>query len=520
MLSVLASGVYFVTIPDLLLDWDPIQFALGLERFDMSMHSPHPPGYLGHMAIAWVFHAFGLSSARAVQLASVCGAAGAVASLWLLGRMLYGERVASLAALLFASNPLVWHQAVSGETYPLEAAINSLIVMLALQVRQSRISVAIAAFGLGLAGLVRQNITLFLTPLVAWKICAPCKNVCEVAIRSGIAIISCLAGIVVWAVPLAFFAGGPERLAEAFATQFFRLFGAAYSPLMGAPASMALRNLDGLWRFLAGALGPAGLSAILLAPIACRAQRPDKDRLTLYLAWLAPPLVWFVTMFVFKPGHVLALVPAFCLIEAAVVCSAVQSKAIRMLLVVALVFSQMALFVSPPLIWSQHISTSSLPAISYTQAKAKGLIENVRKVGSPEDSIIVTTWGGLDFRVAMYHLPEYRVIWLMDKDSTGAKRPGVQVCYAQAHKATCDSGSLWGKWDLPESATITVGNDSRLLIWTGERASVAVQMLKRVASENSLSLRELQAGPYGNLYVIELPEGPFRFSVGPYIFER
>ena len=27
--------------------WDPVNFALALDRWDLALHQPHPPGYLG-----------------------------------------------------------------------------------------------------------------------------------------------------------------------------------------------------------------------------------------------------------------------------------------------------------------------------------------------------------------------------------------------------------------------------------------------------------------------------------------
>src|SRR5258708_28673455 len=32
-----------------LFDWDSLQFALGMQRFDLASHRPHPPGYIGYV---------------------------------------------------------------------------------------------------------------------------------------------------------------------------------------------------------------------------------------------------------------------------------------------------------------------------------------------------------------------------------------------------------------------------------------------------------------------------------------
>src|SRR5258708_11986240 len=34
-----------------LFDWDSLQFALGMQRFDLASHRPHPPGYIGDVMV-------------------------------------------------------------------------------------------------------------------------------------------------------------------------------------------------------------------------------------------------------------------------------------------------------------------------------------------------------------------------------------------------------------------------------------------------------------------------------------
>src|SRR5919201_1436727 len=38
-----------------LLNWDAAQFALGMQRFDIVHHQPHPPGYVGYLALGRLF---------------------------------------------------------------------------------------------------------------------------------------------------------------------------------------------------------------------------------------------------------------------------------------------------------------------------------------------------------------------------------------------------------------------------------------------------------------------------------
>jgi hypothetical protein len=527
-LAAAAFLLYLASLPARLLAWDPIQLALGLERFDLAVHQPHPPGYLGPMALAWVAEQLGAAPGLAVQLAGALAGAAAVAATWALGRRLYGPAVATVAALLLLTNPLAWHQASSGETYPMEAAAGCVVVLLAMRVGRGSSPRAVAALflALGLAGGIRQNVPLFLAPLAAWRLAVACAGAGwrGAALRVATAAGAGVAGVLAWGVPLAFLAGGVGPLAAAFGTQFFRLFGAAYSPLMGAPAGMVWRNLDGLWRFAAGALGPAAIVAALLAPLSVRRSRPDPSRVALYAAWIVPPLAWFVLMFAAKPGHVLALVPAFCLVEAAVVLRALESSAtvLRGAVVATVVASQAALFLAPPSAWSTAVSMSSLPSLEYDEARADGVIARVRDLaaGDPSSVVAVATWGGIGFRTAMYHLPEVRVLWLVDADTTGAPRRGVDVCSALEHRVTCGTGGFWSSWDLPATATVRLEPGVKRLAWLGEDASASMRLLPAAAAAAGLAVHDVPAGPYDTLHVVELPDGPVSLRVGSYTFAR
>jgi len=72
-------------------DHDSIQFALGVERYDLASHHPHPPGYPLYIAILKVLAACGVPSLYGMVALSVVAEAIGAALMVLLVARLVGE---------------------------------------------------------------------------------------------------------------------------------------------------------------------------------------------------------------------------------------------------------------------------------------------------------------------------------------------------------------------------------------------------------------------------------------------
>jgi hypothetical protein len=522
ILAAAAALGYLVFLPDRLGGWDPLQFALGLTDFSMPMHQPHPPGYVGHMALGWILTLPGLGPDRAIQLASLLATAGTVALVYLLGRRLHDEATGLAGAILFAVNPVTaWH-AVSGESYAAEALVATAIVLLGLGVGRGASRWRLATFFLvfGLAGGVRQSLPLFLFPFAAWRLVVACRGrspgeIAGVVAMSGLAGV---AGILAWGVPLSLLAGGLVPLASAFGNQFFSLFGAAYSPLMGASRAMVLTNLDVLWRHAVGGVSISGGVAAILLPAAWRRLAPGLLDAGTYLAWIAPPFLWFLLMFIRKSGHVLLVVPAFSLAAAVILTRSVSSRGLRAALVAGVAAAQAGLFLAPPAWWTQQVSTCSAPELEYDEAHTRRTVAALRELaaGEPDGVLVVTRDDRFHFRKAMYYLPESPSLFLMDPDSTGAPRPGVEVCEARERRASCRfEEGFWYADTLPDRAVIPLSPRCRAIAWFADPRNEFRKALVR-----SVPLREVDAGSVSAFFVTDLPAGPVRLAVGPYLFER
>lgn len=515
------AGLCLTVRPEHLPAWDAIQMVLGLDEFDMAMHQPHPPGYLAPMAVAWALRAMGLAADLAMQVQSVVATALAAVAVFALARRLGTAGEGVLAALLFVVHPVTLFYAVSGETYPAEALFAVLLVGAGLRVGPGVSPARLAAFFalVGLSGGVRQSLPLFFLPFAVWRLVAACRDGRGVARPLAIAAASSLVGIVVWIVPLLWLAGGPARLADLFGSQFFRLFGAHYSPLMGATGTAVLHNLDVFWRFVVEGLSASGLAAaVLLAATRLRPLRGDGSGWVL-VAWIAPAFLWFGLMFIYKSGHLLFLIPAFALAAARAVGRGVGSRGLSRAVAGAAVLAQAGLFLAPPEAWIRTVGGRSWPAIRYAETLTVETIRALRDLapGHPERVLVVTRDARFDFRTAMYYLPEMRVVWTLDRESSGAARPGALACEAEAHRVRCSSGAGFWEGDAwPDEAVVRLDPEVSHIAWFWDPAGRFREEARR-----AVPVRDVPAGRIATLEVTDLDRVPgSQFRVGPYRFVR
>ncbi len=153
--------------------WDACQFALALERYNVALHRPHPPGYPLFVAPAYALFKLGLSGHAALVACSVAWGLGACWAVFALARRIYGRRAGVYALVLAAWAPMLWALSEVGLSYTAEACCSAVVGLLCYRAwRGERAALWWAALALGAAGGVRQNVFLFCLPLFllsAWR---------------------------------------------------------------------------------------------------------------------------------------------------------------------------------------------------------------------------------------------------------------------------------------------------------------------------------------------------------------
>lgn len=224
--SVVVALAHLAALPQTLEDLDSVNFALGVETFDISRHQPHPPGYPVYMAAAKVsdavvhaaFPAWPRDRRAAVGLAIWSVIAG-VAALWVITSLWMAIGLtptqSAMAAILATTAPLFWLTS-SRPLTDMPGLVLGMVVQVGLLrgLREVRQHPGVmpsagwwwAAAGAGLVIGVRTQ-TMWLTgPLLCW--CAG-----ELAgtgrWRDVLRLIGAAAvGVLVWFIPMLVAAGG------------------------------------------------------------------------------------------------------------------------------------------------------------------------------------------------------------------------------------------------------------------------------------------------------------------------
>ena len=225
VLAVLFLAVHVRSLPHTLEDIDSINFAMGVESFDVARHQPHPPGYPVYIALAKastpvvgaVAPSWDRDRRAAAGLAVWSVLAGAlavfvIAEFWLAIGLT--PVLAALASLVAVTAPLFWFTAVRPLT-DTPAVLAALVVQtwMIRGWRNARMGSEalprdwiLAAAGAGLFIGLRSQTLLLTAPLLLWAIGWLIKQ--RRTVQAGWLAGAAAAGALIWAVPLIWESGG------------------------------------------------------------------------------------------------------------------------------------------------------------------------------------------------------------------------------------------------------------------------------------------------------------------------
>ncbi len=304
LLAVTAIAVRLPFRAEFLVNWDAVNFALGINSFDLATHQPHPPGYLGWVGIGRAATWVTSDPNAAMTLLSAVAGAVATALAYLLARRFVERRAAVIAALLFSTAPLVWYYSVVALSYMTTGAValGLLLALLRAMQDRSRRHLLIASALLALIGALRPTDQAMLFP--AWAVVVLtfgwASRVRATALMGTLSLL--------WVVPLLWISGGPG----AFAGQ-----GSAVADLAGSRTWIFGGNLAGIGQNLGMvAAGLAlGLFGGLVVLVVARSTgiRPfgglPVDQRRLLVTWVTPPLAVYLLLHTGQLGYVILLLP-------------------------------------------------------------------------------------------------------------------------------------------------------------------------------------------------------------------
>jgi hypothetical protein len=295
------------------INWDAVQFALALDRFDLHLHQPHPPGYPLYVLAGRAANLLVGDPAIALSLLSVLFSSIAVPLFYALCKHVFEDvPVAVCAALLALGSPLALYYGATGLTYVPEMTLAIVVAWAAWCLRSAggvgaARGAGLLGLALGIAGGLRQTSLVLLLPVCLWALWRAPR-------QAWAAFSLALSGIcALWLVPLLALSGGPAAYLRENA-----LLGQVVSDLtsiVGAGPEGVAYNLsvEGL-ALLAG----LGLALVPLGVWASRAVRFSLSSKLKWFAfwWAAPPLAFFALTHIGQLGYVLVSLPPLLMLSA------------------------------------------------------------------------------------------------------------------------------------------------------------------------------------------------------------
>ena len=406
VIALLAVLVLLSRLPWLsgsLYDFDSIGFAEGVERFDVSAHSPHPPGYSLYIATGKLFRMALRDPNRSLVWVSVTASMITVGLMYALGRSLFSPPAGLIAAGLLLVSPLFWTFGEVCAPYVFSALFSILIALLVRAGSRGRPRhFYFAAIAIGLGSGFRPEIALVMSPLwlyflkdVAWKDRLLC-------------LLTCAGCFLLWFVPTVLLSGGWGPYLEAVRLQSAGIWD------QGFLINTAKVGAYGLW-------GLGG--AVLLLPRCLGGVRALPGGTLLFFALWGVPYLLLATLVSFgQPGMLLVFLPPVLLLLAGTLPPGAATGRPARVLLAAVVCVGVLLFAGAPFLSAKgfvdddatfldRVQTEffllSGPGISFSDRYYRGHLETIREAFPPDETLIFTNFKGWPY--ARYYLRGYRV---------------------------------------------------------------------------------------------------------------
>jgi len=402
-----------------LLSMDSGQFVLALEKFDVTVHQPHPPGYFLYVMLGRVIHFFVDDGNAVFVSASVFFSGLTMVAVYRLGKEMFDTETGAIAALLALASPNVWFHGEVALTYIAEAFFSAAIAFFCWKIINGEEKyVWISAIALGIAGGIRQNTTVFLLPLWIYSI----RNLTKGKILASFALLG--GTILLWFIPMIRMSGGWSSYRSAL-RELWVFHAGGHSFYDSGWASFKVFSfalLSHLVHGLGTGVFPLGLSFYSLIRKG-KSRLLDRKKVMFFSLWVLPTMFFYLFVFISvqNPGYVLILLPAFFLMTSFSILylgkelTERYGKNVNPWIVFILMALNTTMFFSLK-------TPVSYPWIKHHDRQLSLLLKDIREFDPGETAIFVNNYIYYSYRHVMVYLPQYRVYNVDVRESSSGER--------------------------------------------------------------------------------------------------
>ncbi len=532
-------------ISKFLYEWDSASYAQAFQNFNIAQGQPQPPGYILFVALGkLVNYIFNDPNTSMVFLSVVFSILTSVL-IYFFVKQMFSRRIAIITSILLIFNPLFWFYGEIASIYIFEAFFAVLIAYLSYNVLKGDDRfLYLSALVLGLAGGFRLDLVEFMFPLWVFSLWFSKTSFFKISK----AFIVLIVAVLLWFIPTIISTGGLSQYLQLSATQSAAstytsiLLGASFSSQIVNSGLAIVWSLWGLTIF--------GIIMILVFLLyhhsAWRSKFITylKNPLSIFfILWIAPAFLFYLIIYVIKPGYILVYLPALMIILGYVVNRVSQdlhitfpkisarSFLVTLLLIGIIVNSVIYLYpynLHQGEIWetpqselhgSEKIFYEINAGILYDNQKIKANDQNTNlhintiknlSNSNPNNTIIVIKDisrldEGFDFNKAIYYLPDYNVYYLLDSENSHITN-NITVWHGQYNSYNVTYAPVV---DIPLNQSV------QQIVWVMSNQTSFYQEVQSQVGVQTINL------PNGlDIYYSNIGSGPVNLQIGGFLFTR
>ena len=426
--ALLAALVVATRLPfrtQLLFNWDAVNFALALERFDVRHHAPHPPGYPYFVGLGRALQALLGDANTALVAESILFSVLAVVVLYFLGKALFDRRTGIIAALLLTGSVTFWSLGEMALAYTSLAFFSTLAALLGyLVLKGEKRLVLPLAVVYSLAGGFRPDLLLYLGPLfVACLYRQPWRRIIA-------ALAIAVFGFGLWFLATAALSGGLREYLATLSGYMNEDVVSRYSVVEHGLAALTVNIRDtAAYTFYA----LYAISLPLIAALFVWVWRRAWTSLpwAFLLLWLSPMLLFYTFIHIGDPGYVFTFLPGVLLLAAHFLA---RPRRWGLVLAGAVLLANCLIFLFLP-------RPLTLPGLRQHQTALRAKMDFIADHYPAGETIIFTYES---YRHVQYYLREHSTLWIDLRDEKHE-----ELGLPSGHDLVLFDESLAQAWDGP-----------------------------------------------------------------------
>lgn len=545
-LSILTVATRIPFVSKYLLEWDSVNFALSFEHYSTAMDQPQAPGYILYVGLGKVVNSIFHDANTTMVFISIVFSILTVLILYLIAKQMFSQKIAIISAILLIFSPIFWFYGEIATIYPVESFLAALIVYTSYQILRGRTKfIYISALVLGIAGGFRQDLIVFMLPLLIYCLHHHFRDIKKMSAALIVFIVS----VLLWAVPAVLLAGS----LKSYLTSFGHFSGSfqTSSIFFGAAPSTHLLMDAMLVSWLI--LGLGFVTVVVLVAFILKKRKTILNRKTssnpvsmVLLLWILPELIFQILIPLSKPGYSLTYLPGLLLVSGYAFTSLSSSLTSKLnfsprsilgcLLVVTIILNSLY-FIYPyhfnlEETWETPVSQMNeqqkiklgadmLFMYNYekiyindknTEIHIKTIL-NLSNFDPASTMVVVRDITredqGFSWRKSMYYLPDYDNYYLLDYENSQFKSSHMtinsSVSYGKYHMGTGYQG---------ETVEIPVNSSTKRIVWIMSDKS---EFFKEVQSKLGINVINLPNGL--KIYYSDINGTDMNVQINNFIFK-